>query len=58
MEMDNKRVQEIIRSLGVIEVSLRGRPVWIEDLDGSLAQVRFLDDSSSFKVPVGELQEN
>ncbi|MGS0763526.1 H-type small acid-soluble spore protein [Syntrophomonas curvata] len=56
--MDNKRVQEIIRSLGVIEVSLGGRPVWIEDLDGSLAQVRFLDDSSSFKVPVGELQEN
>lgn len=55
--MDTKRAQEIMDSLGVIEVLLRGRPVWIEDLEGSLAQVRFLDDTHSFKVPVGELQE-
>lgn len=56
--MDNERAQEIINSLGVIEVLLRGRPVWIEDLDGSMAQVRFLDDSHYFRVPVGELQES
>ncbi len=56
--MDNKRAQEIIDSLGVIEVLLRGRPVWIEGLDGELARVRFLDDSHNLKVPVGELQEN
>jgi H-type small acid-soluble spore protein len=55
--LDNERAQEIMDSLGVIEVLLRGRPVWIEDLDGDLAQVRFLDDSHNFKVPVGELQE-
>jgi small acid-soluble spore protein H (minor) len=58
MEMDNKRAQEIIDSLGVIEVLLRGRPVWIEGLDGELARVRFLDDSHNLKVTVGELQEN
>lgn len=56
--MDNKRVQEIINSLGVIEVIYQGRPIWIEDIDGSLAQVRYLDTEDSFEVPVGELEES
>jgi H-type small acid-soluble spore protein len=56
--MDNKRVREIINSLGVIEVLYQGRPVWIEDVDGSLAQVRYLDARDSFEVPVGELKES
>lgn len=56
--MDIKRAQEIMDSLGVIEVLLRGRPVWIEDLDGGQAQVRFLDDNHNSKVLVGELQES
>lgn len=56
--MDNKRAREIINSLGVIEVLYQERPVWIEDLDGSRAQVRYLDARGSFEVPVGELQES
>ncbi|MCK9313311.1 MAG: H-type small acid-soluble spore protein [Methanocorpusculum sp.] len=55
--MDNKRAREVINSLGVIEVLYQGRPVWIEDIDGSLAQVRYLDDRDSFEISVGELQE-
>lgn len=56
--MDNKRAREIINSLGVIEVLYQSRPIWIEDIDGSLAQVRYLDAEDSFEVPVGELKES
>ena len=56
--MDNKRAREIINSLGVIEVLYQSRPIWIEDIDGSLAQVRYLDAEDSFEVPVGELEES
>ena len=56
--MDNKRAREIINSLGVIEVLYQGRPIWIEDIDGSLAQVRYLDARDSFEVPVGQLEES
>ena len=56
--MDNKRAREIINSLGVIEVLYQSRPVWVEDIDGSLAQVRYLDIEHSFKVPIGELEES
>ena len=56
--MDNKRAREIVNSLGVIEVLYQGRPIWIEDIDGSLAQVRYLDAEASFEVPVGELEES
>lgn len=56
--MDNKRAREIVNSLGVIEVLYQDRPVWIEDVDGSLAQIRYLDaEDSKFEVPVGELEE-
>ena len=56
--MDTKRAREIINSLGVIEVLYQDRPVWIEDIDGSLAQVRYLDTEDSFEVPVGESKES
>lgn len=56
--MEKKRIREIINSLGVIEVLYQGRPVWIEDVDGSLAQVRYLDTRDSFEVPIGDLEEN
>jgi len=56
--MDNKRAREIINSLGVIEVLYQSRPVWVEDIDGSLVQVRYLDIEHSFKVPIGELEES
>lgn len=56
--MDNKRAREIINSLGVIEVLYQGRPIWIEDIDSSLAQVRYLDIGDSFEVPVRELEES
>lgn len=55
--MNNKRAREIINSLGVIEVLYQGNPVWIEDIDGSLAQVRYLDSRDSFEVPIGDLEE-
>jgi len=56
--MDNKRAREIINSLGVIEVLYQSRPVWVEDIDGSLVQVRYLDAEDSFEVPVGEMEES
>lgn len=56
--MDIARAREIVESLGVIEVLYQGAPIWIEDLAGDSAKVRYLDSYDHMSVPVGELVEN
>lgn len=56
--MDPERAVEIFNSLGVIGVEHKGSPVWIENIDGSVAEVRYLDRRSRARVPVSELEEN
>lgn len=55
--MDPEKAQQIVESLGVIEVLHNGSPVWIENLDGGEAEVRYLETGEIVQVPVSELVE-
>lgn len=57
IRLDTGRVKEIMESLGVVEVMYNGFPVWIEQLDGDSAEVRFLETDGRLRVPVTELVE-
>ncbi len=56
--MDRKRAEEIIHSLGVIEVTYKSSPVWINNLDGDMANIDYLDRFSQARVPLAELYES
>lgn len=56
--MDTKRAKDVVESLGVIEVLYQGSPVWIENIEGDTAKVRYLDSYDHMSVPIGELVEN
>lgn len=55
--MKSRRAAEIFDSLGVIEVCYKGLPVWIEKVNGDLAQVQDLQTRQSFEVSVQDLAE-
>jgi len=56
-KVDPEKAQQIVESLGVIEVLHNGAPVWIENLEGDNAEVRYLETGEIIKVPVSELVE-
>ncbi len=55
--MDPEKAQKIYDSLGVVEVMYNGARVWIENLDGEDAEVRYLETGDYILVPVSELVE-
>ena len=57
--MDIKRVEEIINSKGIIEVTYKNSPVWIESVikDNATAHVKLLSSNEAMNVPVLELAE-
>lgn len=55
--MDPEKAQQIVESLGVVEVLYNGAPVWIENLDGEDAEVRYLETGDVIQVPVTKLVE-
>lgn len=55
--MDRSKAEDIINSLGVIEVLYQGSPVWIEELQGYTAQIKYLYDGKRQQVDVAELVE-
>ncbi len=56
--MDKKRAEEIIDSLGVIEVIHGSSPVWLNNLDGDMANIEYLDRCDKARVPLAELYES
>ncbi|TQD46902.1 H-type small acid-soluble spore protein [Clostridium acetobutylicum] len=58
--MDRERVKEILASKGVIEVSYKNDPVWLEaistDRDGKM-QVKSLSTNKHFNVDIKDLKE-
>jgi len=56
-KVDPEKAQQIVESLGVIEVLHNGAPVWIENLEGDNAEVRYLETGEIIQVPVSELVE-
>lgn len=58
--MKLERAKEIFDSYGVIEVSYKSKPIWIESiyLEENTAQVKVLSSNEVLEVPVGELKED
>ncbi len=56
--MDRSRAEEIMDSLGVIEVIHGSSPVWIDGLDGDMASIEYLDRSVKTRVSLAELYES
>ena len=57
--MNVKRVEEIINSKGIIAVTYKDSPVWIENVvSGSeTAHVKLLSTNETMNIPVEELTE-
>lgn len=55
--MKSERVEEIMQSHGVINISYNGMPVWIEGIRGDTAAVSFIGMERRIDVPVRELTE-
>ena len=55
--MNTKRAEEIVDSLGVIEVLYQGSPIWIEQINGDKVQIQDLNTQQRCEVPVNDLVE-
>lgn len=55
--MDGKRAEEIMQSLGVINVSYNGMPVWIEGIRGDVSEVTLIEMDRRIDVPISALTE-
>lgn len=57
--MDIKRAEEIINSKGIIEVTYKDSPVWIESVinDAATAHVKLLSNNQTMNIPVEDLTE-
>lgn len=58
--MDIKRVDEIISSKGIIDVTYNNESVWIESVTGEngTAHVKLLTSDKTLNVPVEDLKES
>ena len=57
--MDLKRAEEIINSKGIIEVTYKNSPVWIESIAGNdgTVHVKLLSSNEAMNIPADELIE-
>ncbi len=55
--MNNQRAKEILDSKGIIEVRYQQSPVWIQEIQGDMAEVEYLDSLDRTLVPVADLVE-
>lgn len=55
--MDSKRVEEIMQSYGVINVSYNGMPIWIEGIRDDVAEVTLIGMERRMDVPISALTE-
>jgi small acid-soluble spore protein, H-type len=57
--MDIKRASEIIESLGVIEVSYKGDPVWLENINkqSNTIRVKNMKTEEELNVGIRDLEE-
>ncbi|MDF2882230.1 MAG: Small acid-soluble spore protein family [Clostridiaceae bacterium] len=57
--MDFNRAEEIIQSLGVINVTYKNNAIWIEDIQRptNTAHIKDLKTSEIKEVPINQLKE-
>lgn len=55
--MDKSRAEEILHSPDSIEVMHEGKPVWIEGVNATTANVTVIGTCRTMDVPFNELEE-
>lgn len=55
--MDRERAEELLNSPAKIEVHFQGKPVWIEGVEETTANVSVMGTCRTMKVPFTELEE-
>lgn len=57
--MDIDRAEEIVRSLGYINVTYEDKPVWIESINQGMGMVvvKDMDSNKTEEVPISSLVE-
>lgn len=55
--MDYNQAMEVKQSTGVIDVLYNGSSVWIEEVNGDMATVYFLQSGVRQEVPVQDLKQ-
>lgn len=57
--MDKARAAEIFESLGVVQVTYKGKPIWIEEIneENDLARVRDINTHKEITVDIKKLEE-
>lgn len=58
--MDINRAEEIINTKGIIEVTYKDSPVWLESIirENDTAQVKLLSNDKTMNIPVHDLMES
>lgn len=58
--MDVKRANEILESLGIVDVTYKGSSVWIENINeaSNEAKVKDINTEKVFTVEVSDLKES
>lgn len=56
--MDSERAVEIMKSRGVIGVSFKDKPVWLEGIKDDMASVIELETNRKLDVPLKSLSES
>lgn len=58
--MDVKRANEILKSLGIVDVTYKGSSVWIENINeaNNEAKVKDINTEKVFTVEVSDLKES
>ncbi|HHU29805.1 MAG: H-type small acid-soluble spore protein [Bacillota bacterium] len=54
--MDKKQAEEILQSGQQVEVQYQDVPVWIENIQGSMADVKVIGTGKHMTVPLAELE--
>ncbi|HZK25624.1 MAG TPA: H-type small acid-soluble spore protein [Oscillospiraceae bacterium] len=55
--MDNQRAEQIIKASEKIEVQYQDVPVWIENVQGSTADISIIGTNRKITVPLAELED-
>lgn len=55
--MDNKQAEHIVNANEHIEVQYQHVPVWIENVQGSTADVSIMGTNRKINVPLAELED-
>ena len=55
--MDKRRAEQILSDPAKIDVQYQGKPVWIEGINDTTANVTFMGTCKTMDVPFNELNE-